>query len=78
MGRHRGSGFAAVFPLDDGAKLFQSHAPLPYLQQRANDSPHHIAQKTVGLDTKNEQTVLFKPTCLHGFAIVGLYLGMDF
>ena len=78
MGRHRGSGFAAVFPLDDGAKLLQGHAPFPDFQQSADDGSHHITQKPVCLDAENEQTVLFKPTCLHDFAVVGLYLGMDF
>ena len=77
MGWHRGSGFAAVLALDDGAELLQSHAPLPYLQQGADDGPHHVAQETVGLDAEHQQTVLFKPTRLHDLAVVGLHLGMN-
>ncbi len=77
MRRHRSAGFAAVLALDDGAELFQGHTPFPYLQQGADDGPHHVAQETVGLDTEHQQTVLLKPTRFHDLAVVGLHLSMD-
>ena len=77
MGRHGGPGLAAVLALDHGAELLQGHAPLPYLQQGADDSPHHIAQEPVRLDAEHQQTVLLKPTCLHDLAVVGLHLGVN-
>ena len=73
---HRGSGFAAVLALDDGAELLQGHTPLPYLQQSADDGPHHITEEPVRLDAKHQQAVLLQPACLHNLAVVGLHLGM--
>ena len=78
MGRHGGSGFATVLTFDDGTKLFKRHASLPYLQQGADNGAHHVAQETVGLDAEHHLTILFEPTCLNDFAVVGLHLGMHF
>ena len=78
MGGHRSPCLAAVLAFDDGTELLQAHAPLPYLQQGADDGPHHIAQETVGLDAEHQQTVLLKPSRLHNLAVVGLHLGMHF
>ena len=73
---YRSAGFATVLAPDDGAELFQCHASLPNLQQGADDGSHHVAQETIRLDTKHQQSVLLKPACLHDLAVVGLHLGM--
>ena len=72
------SSFATVFSFDGSTKPLQGHAPLPHFQQGADNSPNHVAQKPVGLDVKHQHAILFKPTSLHDFAVVGLDLRMDF
>ena len=76
MGRHGNPSFAAVLTLDDGTELVKGHAPLPYLQQGADNGSHHIAQEPVRLDAEHQQAILLKPTRLHDLAVVGLHLGM--
>ncbi len=78
MARHRLSSRAAVFTLDDLAKLIYSDAMSAHFHQCAYYGAHHVAEKAVGSDGKHPLRALLLPSRVSDLAIIGFHIGVEF
>ena len=79
MTRHRGACTTAIFFFYHLTELLYGHLATTYLKKCADNSAHHIAKKTVGLNDKTPFMVTYLfPSGLHDVAIVGCHIGMQF
>ena len=78
MARHRRASLAAVFLLDNLAKLLHRDLVAAHLDERAHDGAHHVAQKAVGGDGKHPLVALALPSRMRDAAVVGLHVGVKF
>ena len=78
MAGHRLSSRAAVFTLNDLAKLIYSDAMSAHFHQCAHYGAHHVAEKAVGSDGKHPLRALLLPSCVSDLAIICFHIGVEF
>src|SRR5690554_3840914 len=72
LGRSRGAGGTAVARGYNGCKIFHTQLSAPYIQQGAYKGTHHIAQKAIGRNVKDQQGAALFPIGFLHFTEVGL------
>ena len=77
MPRHRSACGATVFTLNNLAKFFYRHLVASYLDKGTDDGPYHVAEETVGGDSKNPLLAILFPAGMGDAAIVCFDIGME-
>lgn len=69
----------SVLTFDDTSETFYGESTPPHFDEGADDSAHHVAQETVGLDSEHPSVVVARcPMGMHDAAIVGFHVGVQF
>ena len=78
MRRDRKSCLASVLARQNLREIFERCFVQANIDERSDNRAHHIPQKTIGGNGKNQLVVLFRPKCFGDVAVVRVHIGVRF